>query len=182
MTKTPWFGDLLDWRWDPQTEQHVTWHNNRSHSIVKLASRAANDRRTSPGWHLIQDDGWGQPDIGVHLGSDVATAKMNAEAWIVCAESDMRQYPSLNIAMYSGGVAYERWDIRRDIAGRQFVVHDRASDVVVGWIRPVFLGRGGACTIRWRAFQASDLLVSGGDSWSDAVTDLAAAIAEGAAA
>ncbi|ROT29688.1 hypothetical protein [Micromonospora sp. HM5-17] len=176
-----WFGRLLDWRWDPQTAQHVAWHGGRSHRIVKLDRMAADARGYTPGWHLIEDDEWGRPDIGVRLGSTVDAAKAAAEAWIVCAESDLRQYPRLSIAMSSGCVGYQaygvRVSIRRDDAGRRFAVHrDDATSRSVGAVVPLFLGRGGATSVRWRAVDPAGELIAGSDTWAGAIGSLVRAV------
>ena len=36
-----WFGNLLDWRWDPAQQMHGAWHNGRMHWIAKVSRRTA---------------------------------------------------------------------------------------------------------------------------------------------
>lgn len=173
--KEPWFGTLLDWQWDPQTEQHVAWHNGRSHRIVKLDRRSAEAHQSQPGWHRIVDDEYGQPDIGDPLNGGVVDAKRAAEAWILCAESDMRQYPQLSRVFYSGVVDYDGLIVYREDDRQRFTVRYNGGEQV-GLILPVFLGQGGTTSVRWRAHHLDGRLISGGDSWSDALTDLRAVV------
>ena len=169
MTKTPWFGNLLDWQRDPQTEMHTAWHGGRSHYILKLDRQSADAKRTNRGWHILAPDDYDQLDIGPHLGNDVNTAKLNAEAWIVCDNADLRQYPQLHLAVHSGSTYYEGLIANRDDAHQRFTVRRQREAAPFAAIRPVFLGRGGAVSIRWRAVGLpAETLIAGSDTWRGA--------------
>ncbi|MEU8158139.1 hypothetical protein AB0B94_31175 [Micromonospora sp. NPDC048986] len=178
--KEPWFGMLLDWQWDPQTERHTTWHNGRAHHIVKVdrSTADANGGGMQPGWQIWDDNPnrdenrWN--GFGPGLGRTVGWAKRCAEAWIICPYNDMMQYPQLSHAIRGGSAHYEGLSIRTEDELRRFAAYDR--DRLAGLILPVFLGSGGTTSIRWRAHHPDGRLISGGDSWSDAVTDLRAAV------
>lgn len=178
--RAPWFGNLLDWRWDPQREMHTAWHGDRSHYIVKVDRQTADAQGggMAPGWH-IWDDNPERDDnrwdgFGPGLGRNVTWAKRAAEAWIICSYEDMMGYPKLSNAIQGGSSEYEGMTIRTEDEQRRFMVYTK--DRLVGMILPVFLGASGACSIRWRAHFPDGRLISGGDSWSDALTDLYAAV------
>jgi hypothetical protein len=174
MTRPPWFGRLLDWHYDRHTEQHVAWHGGHTHYIAKVSRRHANDRRITPGWHLMVDDDGRGHDWGPPLGSTIDHAKMNAEAWIICPDRDMRDYPKLSIAFYSSGVHYEGLDIRRDDDNQRFTVAQRGEQV--GSILPVFDGRGGGVRVRWRALPVQVRRDDIAATWAEAVHLLHAAL------
>lgn len=169
MAKTPWFGNLLDWQWDPQTAMHTAWHGGRSHYILKLDRQSADAKHTSRGWHILAPDDYDQLDIGPHLGNDVGTAKLNAEARIVCDDTDLTQYPQLSTAIYSGSAYYEGLIAARDDEHQRFTVWRQRESAPFAAIRPVFLGRGGAVSIRWRAVGLpAETLISGHSTWREA--------------
>lgn len=179
-----WFGRLLDWQWDPQREMHAAWHDGRTHYITKLDRRSAEAHRSHPGWHLWDDNFDGDPDrwdgVGPGLGSRVGWAKRMAEAWIICPYMDMMGQPSLRAALTDTA----GWDgriIRLHEDQQRFTVEHR-DGTPVALLVPVFLGAGGATSIRWRALTPAEDLIAGADTWAGLIGQLGSELTDPGAA
>lgn len=185
-TRAPWFGNLLNWRYDPQSETHVTRHGDRSHRITKVTHRTADTQGggLTPGWHLWDDerdpdrrrwdDGYG-PGLGRWLGR----AKREAEAWIICPYQDMMGYPALRLALGAGAV----WENNRAVytiqaadAFHRFTV-ERVGGRLIAEIVPEFTGRGGTTTIRWQVQRPDGTPIGAVDTWAGAIRELETALA-----
>lgn len=192
-TKPPrWFGNLLDWRYDPQVDMHCAWHNDRTYHLTKLTRRDADAHRTHPGWHLWypdpHPDGW--HGLGVDVGGNLPWAKRMAEAWIICPYDEMMNYPKLHLAVSGAGLLYDGLVIWPNDAWAQFDVHRDRIDVpgtrgeFVGEIIPHFDGPAGTVTVRWHISVARTVGVHGSEhaTWTEAVRALHAAVTDGAEA
>ena len=177
MAKQPWFGRILDWRWDPQREMHATWHGGRAHYIAKVDRQTANAHGAgmAPGWHIWDDN----PDddekrwdgFGPGLGATVQTAKRRAEAWIICPYHDMMGYPKLQLALDGAADWGNHLLIRLDEDHRRFTIEHR-DGTLHALLVPLFLGTGGATSIRWRAFSPDETLLAAGDTWAATLAEL----------
>lgn len=177
MSGVVWFGRLLDWQLDPQREMHTAWHGGRSHFIVKVDRRTADAQGggMAPGWHLWDDNPHDAADrwdgFGPGLGRTVALAKHRAEAWIVCPYRDMMGYPKLRLALDGAADWGQHLLIRLDAEQHRFTVEHR-DGTRHALLVPLFLGAGGATSIRWRALTPAGDLIAGADTWTDAVEQL----------
>lgn len=172
MTGVRWWGRLLDWQRDAQTGMWCTWHAGRAHQVVKLGRADAQAHGTTPGWHLCDDD----PDarwygVGPFLGTTLDQARRMAEAWIVCPYQDMAQSPKLHLAIAGQTVWWDDGLTIQEQEPQQRFALARPRQSPVAFLRPVFLGRGGGASVRWRAYQPAtgggeDVFLAGGDRWS----------------
>ena len=124
------------------------------------------------GWHLWNDNWEGEPDywpgFGPGLGRTVTGAKRMAEAWIICPYRDMMGcWPSLRNALTGSASWADGLSVCADDDSQRFVV--RRAEGAVCQIVPLFLGAGGATSIRWRAIGPDGGLLYGADTWADVV-------------
>ncbi|NUR59412.1 MAG: hypothetical protein HOV87_12200 [Catenulispora sp.] len=166
----PWFGNLLDWQRDPDTDMRCAWHGGRTRYITKLSRGDADAHKTRPGWHMWDDDRDGWHGIGPLVGTTLRTAYQLAEAWIICPYADMMAYPRLWLAVAGNRVAWELGTIAKDDQQPRFKL--TRAGVTVASIEPVFLGRGGAVSVRWRAFDPAGTLLASGTRWAETLAEL----------
>jgi hypothetical protein len=167
---------------------HATWHAGRAHYIVKVDRGTANAQSggMTPGWHLWDDN----PDddenrwdgFGPGLGRTVELAKRRAEAWIICPHHDMMGYPKLSLALDGAADWGNHLLIRADDDRRRFTVDHRRDGTRHAELVPLFLGTGGATSLRWRAFAPDgETLLASGSTWATALTELGEHLASQAA-
>ena len=177
----PWFGNRLDWQRQPDGSR-AAWHGGRAHTIVKVTGHWARSERTTPGtWHLWDDNAEGDPTrwngLGPGVGTNLATAKEIAEAWIICGRNQMMDYPPLNSAISNAGLLYEGLVVWLDEPGRFSVFRDRPGQPasnrgeLVGEVVPRFNGAPGVMTVRWKVERAG---FAGWDysTWGEALAHL----------